>query len=83
MQMLSALARDAAELLWEMVVMDDSGASILEMHEKAKQLQVRGNCKSESRALLGVDKGAAERALRLSARAHSTSISISRRLLHA
>lgn len=37
---MATLTQDAAELLYEMTVMGDSGDAVQEMLEKAKQLQV-------------------------------------------
>ena len=37
---LSVLARDAAEILWEMAAMGETGAAVYDMRSKAEQLQV-------------------------------------------
>lgn len=40
MRELSVLAKDAAEILWEMVAMGESGSAVADMRSKAEQLQV-------------------------------------------
>jgi hypothetical protein len=37
---ISVLAKDAAEILWEMVAMGESGSAVADMESKAEQLQV-------------------------------------------
>ena len=39
---ISVLAKDAAEILWEMVAMGESGGAVADMQSKAEQLQVGG-----------------------------------------
>lgn len=41
MRELSALAKDAAEILWEMVALGESGAAFADMRSKAEQLQAQ------------------------------------------
>jgi hypothetical protein len=41
MQELSLLARDAAEILWEMVAMGESGAAVADMKSKGEALQAQ------------------------------------------
>ncbi len=41
LQELSILARDAAEILWEMVAMGEGGAAVEDMKSKGRQLQAQ------------------------------------------
>lgn len=41
LQELSVLARDAAEILWEMVAMGEGGAAVEDMKSKGRQLQAQ------------------------------------------
>ncbi len=44
--MLASLAKDAAELLWEMVATEDLGEATQQMRENAVTIQVRTGCSS-------------------------------------
>lgn len=54
LQELSLLARDAAEILWEMVAMGEGGAAVEDMKSKAYQLQ------AQLRGLIGDYQGGDE-----------------------